>query len=91
MKKENAFKVEPRSVFVGGGNTATPQQDYHQQQEPRREARSRRVNVLMRPSLYAMLADLAAQDQRSVNNFINLILEQGVKEYIDNDERTEQP
>ena len=44
------------------------------------ETRSIALNVRVRPSLKAELEKLAAQDKRTLSNFIELILERAVED-----------
>lgn len=43
-----------------------------------KEGKTRRMQLLMKPSLYEMVKAKAEQERRSVNDYINLILEAAV-------------
>lgn len=49
------------------------------------ETRSKRVQVLMRPSLYKQLKARAKREKRSVNDLINYILEGNTNNRSDNE------
>ena len=47
-----------------------------------REAKSRRVQLLIRPSIYKTIKQKAESKEQSVNDFINNIIEQAVQEVV---------
>ena len=51
-----------------------------EEKEPKRETLSRKLNLLVRPSMYLDLSYIAASKNISINNLVNRILEN----YIDN-------
>lgn len=52
-----------------------PIMDYIRKNTPKHETRSRRLQLLMKPSLYARLKETADSTELSVNELINAILE----------------
>ena len=68
-------------------NEATPAAaaiaDYEPQQRGRRkkkETKTRRVNLIVKPSVYAAISELAEEEGRSLNDYINRLMERDIWE-----------
>lgn len=69
-------KVEPEKK-PSGEPVKKNQSDLNQMnfRKPKEELKDKRFSLLVKPSLYNRLKDLAAEQDTSVNNVINVILE----------------
>ena len=84
MKKSFIDSIEnPAEVFISAPTAAKPQGEQPPQGfKPNPEyieTRSKRVQLLMQPSLYKQLKAKAKREKRSVNDLIHSILEENAE------------
>lgn len=71
-----AAAFNPAAQFI---STTTTDNTTTQASDPRfMETKSRRINTLVTPSLYERMKRLAQQEKRSVNDMMNLLLEEAL-------------
>lgn len=58
---------------------ARPARGFISSAEPVAETKSKRVQLLIRPSLYNKLKEGAERERRSLNDYVNIILEDCTK------------
>ena len=81
MSKQFNFN-NPADKFISKRNTddADTTQDTDNKQVEDTETRSKRLNLLVKPSVYEDFRKIATMQQESVNGLLNLLMEEVVNE-----------
>ena len=75
-------KEDPLEYFITAGKNkaAGPTASKAEAGPAKPETKSKRLNLLLRPSIYEELKEISHENYTSINNMINEILEQYIKE-----------
>lgn len=76
LTEEPEEEAEEKIYRTGSGNRPNTQPGAN----AAGETKSRRLQLLLTPSLYAAIRDKAAAERRSVNDTINIILQDAISE-----------
>ena len=74
-----AEEPEEPETFQQSGETVK-RSTSARRETPEREAKTRRVQLLLTPSLYDAIRNKAEEERRSVNDMVNLILEDAIRQ-----------
>lgn len=75
-RKSSAFFTDPETVHEDVSTpTHTPKQEYTHKHEYKRERRSKRMNLLVKPSTVDGLKEISDRLDRSMNDIVNDLIE----------------
>ena len=80
MNRAKGIKASSVLEVVSGTSSALPETTGFKIEKEEKENKSKRVQLLIKPSTYEELKEVAEKSGVSVNNFINQAIEHAIKE-----------